>query len=156
MTKKNSNRHQINTVSKEKGIGEFGGIANLFKFENEISKLDTVLDFGCGGGYLLKNITCKKKIGIEINESAREEAQKNGIEVYESLNELENSNIDIIISNHALEHVTSPFETLKSLYPKLRSGGKIIFVVPHQDTNEEYDPNDSNNGSGSDLSNLLI
>lgn len=158
MTKeKNNIQYQNYTASKEKsiydrryfdwqkGIGEFGGIANLFKFENEISQPDTVLDFGCGGGYLLKNITCKRKMGIEINGSAREEAQKNGVEAYESFNNLEDSYIDIIISNHALEHVTCPFETLKSLYPKLRSGGKIIFVVPHQDTNEEYDPNDSNN-----------
>jgi SAM-dependent methyltransferase len=158
MTKeKNNIQYQNYTASKEKsiydrryfdwqkGIGEFGGIANLFKFENEISQPDTVLDFGCGGGYLLNNITCKRKMGIEINESAREEAQKNGVEAYESFNNLEDSYIDIIISNHALEHVTSPFETLKSLYPKLRSGGKIIFVVPHQDTNEEYDPNDPNN-----------
>lgn len=34
----------------QKTIGEFGGKANLFKFEDNIKNTDTVLDFGCGGG----------------------------------------------------------------------------------------------------------
>lgn len=38
----------------QKNIGAFGGWANSFKFKNSISKSDTVIDFGCGGGFLLK------------------------------------------------------------------------------------------------------
>ena len=36
-----------------------------------------VLDFGCGGGYLLDKINCKKKFGVEINNIAIKEAEKN-------------------------------------------------------------------------------
>lgn len=39
------------------------------KYTGYISKEDVVFDFGCGGGFLLKNIECKKKIGVEINKS---------------------------------------------------------------------------------------
>jgi len=42
-------------------IGEFDGWANLCKFIKYISHDSEVLDFGCGGGFLLKNIKCKKK-----------------------------------------------------------------------------------------------
>ena len=65
-----------------KQISRFGAKANKFKFENEINKSDHVLDFGCGGGYLLSGLDCDKKYGIEINPPAIEEAKKNGIEVY--------------------------------------------------------------------------
>ena len=37
-------------------IGEFGGWANVTKFSDYVAPGDTVLDFGCGGGYLLKNL----------------------------------------------------------------------------------------------------
>jgi FkbM family methyltransferase len=128
----------------QKSIGQFGGIANLFKFRDYIEPDDTVLDFGCGGGYLLKNINCHRKIGVEINPAARREAQSQGIEVYESAQQIENHIADVIISNHALEHVLSPFEILQTLYTKLKPGGRIVLVVPHQDTREEFNPKDTN------------
>ena len=56
----------------QKEIGEFGGMANLFKFKKYINDNDTVLDFGCGGGFVLKNLNCKEKIGIDLNSVARE------------------------------------------------------------------------------------
>ena len=36
-------------------IGKFGGLANKIKFRNFIKKGKKVLDFGCGGGYLLSS-----------------------------------------------------------------------------------------------------
>ena len=65
-------------------IGEFGGWANLTKFRPFIDNDFNVIDFGCGGGYLLKNIRCKEKIGVEVNDSAREQAQQNGIRTVKS------------------------------------------------------------------------
>lgn len=38
----------------QKRAGEFGGVANLFKFEEYISKNSDVLDFGCGGVFTKK------------------------------------------------------------------------------------------------------
>ena len=51
----------------QKKIDEFGGKANLFKFKDHILKNDSVLGFGCGGGFLLSNLDCKYKAGIGIN-----------------------------------------------------------------------------------------
>ncbi|UCE39033.1 MAG: methyltransferase domain-containing protein, partial [Thermoplasmata archaeon] len=62
----------------QKNIGSFGGLANLFKFKEFINPTDTVVDFGCGGGYLLRNLQCKEKMGIEVNPHARQEAKRNG------------------------------------------------------------------------------
>lgn len=128
----------------QKNIGIFGGKANLFKFEEFILPVHTVIDFGSGGGYLLENIVCHKKIGIELNEAARNEARERGVESVASVEAIADLSADVIISNHALEHVFSPMEVLRALRSKLKPGGLIVFVVPHQDTREEYKPDDVN------------
>lgn len=125
-------------------IGEFGGWANLNKFDKYVSYKDTVLDFGCGGGYLLNNIHCEKKIGIEINPHAVEQAKKFGIEVYANIDLISDNSIDIVISNSALEHVERPLDILKLLQKKLKKGGKIIFTVPCESIHYSYDKNDIN------------
>jgi len=36
----------------QKTVGAFGGVANMFKSRNAVPPTDTVVDLGCGGGYL--------------------------------------------------------------------------------------------------------
>jgi SAM-dependent methyltransferase len=125
-------------------IGEFGGWANQTKYLKYISANSNVLDFGCGGGFLLKNLNCSKKVGIEVNPSAAEVAKKNGVEVFARVEDVPNEYVDVIISNNALEHTLQPLEELKSLYKKLQRGGKIIFVVPCESISYAYKPKDIN------------
>lgn len=128
----------------QKKIGEFGGRANLFKFEEYIEENDDVLDFGCGGGYLLKNINTQgKKIGIEINPVAREIAKKNGVLCFDDIKKIADNSIDVLISNHALEHVDEPIIYIKEFRRVVRNGGKVVIVVPHIVSNE-LDPFDIN------------
>lgn len=130
---KSSPRHYDQSYFKyQEKIGEFGGQANLFKFVDFIKPTDTVLDFGCGGGYLLKNITCQKKLGIEINLAARLKAKTNKVHAFDHVKKIKNNSVDVIISNHALEHTFSPLTELKNLHPKLKKTGRIVFVVPHE------------------------
>ena len=128
----------------QKSIGEFGGWANKTKFATHISKDHVVMDFGCGGGYLLKNFECKKKLGVEINPAAAETARKNGLEVYNQVVEVADNFVDVIISNNALEHTHHPLDELKNLYQKLKTGGKIVFVVPCENISSKYKPDDIN------------
>lgn len=144
----------------QKEIGEFGGLANKFKFEKHIKKDDVVLDFGCGGGFLLKNLDCKQKIGIEINPVAREFCNKvNGITCYESLSSIADGSIDVIVSNHCLEHVPSPFALIADMHKKLKVGGTIVIVIPLDSFRYKWKPNDINNHlysfSPMNLGNLL-
>ncbi|HEX4984493.1 MAG TPA: class I SAM-dependent methyltransferase [Burkholderiales bacterium] len=128
----------------QSSIGEFGGWANRTKFSEFIGSGNDVLDFGCGGGFLLSGLQCGKKVGVEINESAAEAARSKGIEVFHSVAEIPDDYVDVIISNHALEHTLRPLDELKSLYDKLRNGGKIIFVVPCESISYHYRPDDIN------------
>jgi methylase of polypeptide subunit release factors len=94
-----SKHYDKNYFGWQASLGEFGGWANLSKFVNYITPKDTVLDFGCGGGYLLKNINCKRKVGVEVNHSAVQTAKKNGIQVYQNVENVPDASIDVIISN---------------------------------------------------------
>ncbi len=67
-----------------KRVGLFSGQANKIKFEKVIQKNLKVLDFGCGGGFLLSLFESIKRYGVEVNEIASAEAQKNGLKIFKS------------------------------------------------------------------------
>jgi SAM-dependent methyltransferase len=121
----------------QKNMGAFGGWAELIKFEDHIRPNMNVIDFGCGGGFLLNNIKCKDKIDV-----ARKTIEAFGIQSFKYIEEVPDEWADCIISNHALEHVPEPLKCLQLLKTKLKKGGKIIFVVPY-DT-YAFKPNDIN------------
>ena len=85
----------------QKNIGKIGGYLNKFKFESEINEKDILMDFGCGGGYLLDNFPNKEKIGFEINKSAWNEIKSKGIKVVDNFDEIDDNSVDCIISNPA-------------------------------------------------------
>src|SRR6267142_3049416 len=135
--------HYFNDFQRE--IGEFGGKANKFMFEKHIMPSDTVLDFGCGGGFLLNNLNCGKKIGVDLNPVARDYCNNTvGIKCYDSLEPIPGDSIDVVISSHCLEHTVNPLEIVSLLYEKLKNGGKIVIVVPLEDHLYHWVPDDVN------------
>tara|TARA_B110000003_G_C16653522_1_gene535361 strand:- start:3607 stop:4251 length:645 start_codon:yes stop_codon:yes gene_type:complete len=126
-------------------IGKFGGWANQTKYTEFLKPNSTIIDFGCGGGHLLSAIDAKRKIGVEVNPLAAEEAKKYGLEVYNNPTDIPDEIADFIISNNALEHTQRPLDELKSLLPKLKHNGLCIFVVPCENITMEWKPNDINN-----------
>lgn len=136
--------HDEKYFNWQRDIGAFGGMVNLGKFVEFIEPGDRVIDFGCGGGFLMSNLRCAEKIGVEPNTAAREHAKGLGIEVHASVASLPDQWADVIISNHALEHVRHPLQELKILHEKLKPGGKIVFVVPCESISYGYRRNDPN------------
>lgn len=132
----------------QREIGQIGGILNIFKFEDDIKPGDTVLDFGCGGGYLLSNINCARKVGVEINPHARAIAAKSLDETFSSIYDVPDKHVDCIISNHAIEHVENPFLIVQQLLRVLKPGGKAVIVLPCEQPTESgffYRAGDINN-----------
>ena len=132
----------------QKHIGKIGGKLNKFKFEKFITDSNIcLLDYGCGGGYLLNSLNAARKIGYDINNCALEECKKFNIETYNNLADIPDNIVDIIISNHVFEHVPNPYEILKILKTKLKHNGLIIIVVPCEqpsETNFYYNEHDHN------------
>ncbi len=140
-----SDHYDKNYFEWQKNLGKFGGWANIPKFQKYIKPTDKVIEFGCGGGFLLKNITCKEKLGIEINDIAIHFATtQNHINVYNDIDLIQDEWADVIISNSALEHTLYPLDELKKLYKKLKKGGTIVFTVPCESITYKYVPNDIN------------
>lgn len=103
------------------------------RFSKYISAQDMVLDFGCGGGWLLAEADCAVRVGVEVNQSAHATCEANGVKVYEEISSVEEKNFDVIISCHCLEHVPYPIEALSSLSQLLKPEGKLVLIVPIDD-----------------------
>ena len=134
--------YDANYFNWQKKIGIFGAKANKIKFNKFISENQKILDFGCGGGYLLKEYKNIERFGVEINAVARSIAEENGLNCYKSSKDLPNDFFDLIISNNALEHCDNPFLEIKELYRSLKRGGKICLIVPLDGLNFSYSEKD--------------
>jgi len=113
--------------------GAKGAIYNLKFFAPFIHEDQDVLEFGCGGGYLLAALRCREKIGVEVNPAARAEAAKNGVQTLATLEEISGKTFDRVISSHCLEHVANPYESLCRLRQLLRNDGRLIMLLPIDD-----------------------
>ena len=112
--------------------GDLGGRLNARKFAPYVKPDSKVLDFGCGGGWLLKHLVCAGRFGVEPNLSAHEVCKSNGVQVFSSLDHLDGK-FDVIISHHCLEHVPSPIAVLAQLSRRLDDNGRLIVVLPLDD-----------------------
>tara|TARA_X000000950_G_scaffold9140_2_gene10126 strand:- start:27622 stop:28509 length:888 start_codon:yes stop_codon:yes gene_type:complete len=99
---------------------------NLYK--NKI-----ICDFGCGQGTFLTNTIneTKKSIGIEVQDNYLQELNKNNIDCYRDIANLDDHSIDSCFLFHVLEHFEDPIHHLDSIKTKLVEGGKVVIEVPH-------------------------
>lgn len=124
------------------------GLYNRHLWQPYVSPNDDVLDFGCGGGFLLHVLEARKKVGIEVNPHARESATQLGIEMYERIDDVAGT-FDKVISSHALEHIPHPRQALLELKQKLRNrNSRLLLLLPLDDwrapMNRTYRPADVN------------
>lgn len=127
---------------KKVGVDNTFGVTKIF--QEHIMPSDVVLDFGCGGGFLLGKINCAKRIGFDVNSVALETAKLNGLTTVSSYDDIDDNSVDVVMSNSAIEHTPTPFEDICKLHSKLKVGGKAVFRVPHETIGYKYKPNDWN------------
>jgi SAM-dependent methyltransferase len=123
--------------AQQRRNGEFGAKANRHFFQPVIKDTDAVIDFGCGGGFYLDAISCREKLGVEVNPVARRVAQQK-FPVVGDLSEIPNGWADVVMSSHALEHTYDPFEKVKQVSRTLKAGGTAVFVVPCERYDTKY------------------
>jgi SAM-dependent methyltransferase len=110
--------------------GTIGGRLSAKAFRPYLEKSDCVLDFGCGGGFMLQALDVGRRLGVDVNPAALQAARDNGIEAFANLEDVPDMVADVVISNHALEHVEDPLSVLREMARKLKSGGRIVAIVP--------------------------
>jgi SAM-dependent methyltransferase len=124
--------------------GQTTGRVQARVFQPYIRFDDVVLDFGCGGGFLLAALRCGHRVGVEINASARANAAALAIDAQARLSEIPDSSIDVLISHHAIEHVMDPASVLTELYRCGRPGARLLLVVPCDRPGDRFDATDIN------------
>ena len=78
--------------------------------------------------------------------------------------QIDDDSVDVVISNHALEHVPEPFWTLNEIKRVLVHGGRIVLVTPFDDWRANrpacWRPHDPDNHlftwSPQNIGNLLV
>jgi len=126
--------------SWQRESGRVGAVLNARKFAQHVRTSDRLLDFGCGGGFLMEQLQAVHRVGVEPNAVAREAACQRGLDVRASPTEVEEDSVDIVISNHALEHTLAPLDELRELRRALRPGGKLVLWLPIDDWRMERSP----------------
>src|SRR5438309_9211696 len=95
--------------SWQEKAGKYGATQDSWMYKPFISEDMVILDFGCGGGFMLEALSAKEKYGVDINPIARLEAKKKGLPVFKTLSDIpKKEQFDVIISHHTLEHVPNP------------------------------------------------
>lgn len=102
----------------------------------ENTKDSILLDIGCGDGFVLKRINCKRKTGIDLSYNILEKAKSINIVTLicsdaEKLPFKDNV-FDIIICTETLEHVLSPRIVMNEIYRVLKKDGNVYISIPYE------------------------
>ena len=131
----NSGMHKDSNQSIESWIRDTSAddLKRLKQYSHVITN-KSVLDFGCGNGGFLslaKNVAASV-IGIELEKRVRDH-WNNSLDIYESLDRVQDSSIDVITAFHVVEHLSDPLKILSEFKKKLAPNGLIIIEVPNSD-----------------------
>lgn len=97
----------------------------------------SILDYGCGTGYFLRESQNKGYItrGIEPDKKARETAQSFGLQIDKNIKEIEElCKYETITLFHVMEHIHPLRKTIKKLAYHLKEEGTLIIAVPNIDS----------------------
>lgn len=110
----------------------------LSKVLNLIGNHKSVLDLGCGDGFVMEKIikAGNNVIGVEIADNAIKKAIKKGFKVYDiSLNSNWANEIkekfDIVFAGEIIEHIFNTDLFLKNIKKVLKKRGKVIITTPN-------------------------
>jgi len=97
-------------------------------------KLQKVLDFGCGDGNFVEEISKNfQTVGIEPEIAARKAAIDRGLQIFENSKSLpiEHSTFDLVSLFHVIEHLYEPLEVLGEINRNLNPGGYLVIETPN-------------------------
>ena len=101
-------------------------------FQPQVMPGDAVLELGCGAGWNLAGLSCRRRVGFDVAAHLRPEVEAAGIEFVDSLHPLPDGSFEVVVCHHALEHVPEPLSLLEAARRLLRPAGLLLLAVPHE------------------------
>jgi SAM-dependent methyltransferase len=106
-------------------------------FSRYVLRTDTVIDVGAGYCEFINNISCAKRIAVDLNSRVREFAAPD-VEVRNedctNLVSIPDETADVVFMSNFLEHLPSKqmvFDTLAEARRILRRGGRLVILQPN-------------------------
>lgn len=105
---------------------------NLFNLLSSFVKGQSVVDIGCGAGFLLGKLKTagKNVIGIEPSDGMRTLANKINPDIAILPTLTNQKEIDAVLMIDVLEHIEDDDKQVQEVRSILKKGGEFIFVVP--------------------------
>jgi len=103
------------------------------------NKITSILDIGCGAGFLLDEFNKKFEhvVGIEPSKKLMEYAVKHyNLKIYnyyfssKTVNKIKEK-YDVVIMSHIIEHITNPIEFVRNAYLLLNKNGILYIETPN-------------------------
>ena len=120
-------------LKKDDFLIQPGKQADLIIKELAVTKNDTLLDVGCGNGFIGRRVArfAKEVTGIDINEDAISRASGFKTLVMDaSKMSFESSSFDKVYSSHTIEHIKDLDSVFKEIDRVLKPGGLAFFIYP--------------------------
>jgi SAM-dependent methyltransferase len=91
------------------------------------------LDFGCGGGFLLRHALRDgwSAMGFDVGKEAIKNCRDIQLPVTDTIADLPKHSFDVIVVNHVLEHIEELGTLLESMKSLLGPNGKLFIEVPN-------------------------
>jgi len=92
-----------------------------------------LLDFGCGGGFVLIQARAAgwEVMGYDVGQRALATCRRQGLTATDRVEELPRGFFDAVLLNHVLEHIDDHSAVLRLLKELLNANGKLLIVVPN-------------------------
>jgi SAM-dependent methyltransferase len=112
-------------------------LSEMFSLRRGGIRETSLLDVGCGGGELLRNLyglPFRELVGIDpfLPTSAASKGPRT--RMYRATLEEWNNQHDFVVFNHSLEHIPSPFDALARVRELLQPGGVVLLRLPQVDS----------------------
>lgn len=114
------------------------------KIQPFIKPTDSVLEYGVGFGWNLRQLLCFRKVGFDVAAGLKNASEAHRIAFVDDVDLIPTESFDVVLCHHTLEHLKDPAEALRTILRVLKPEGSLLLFVPFEKERKyrKYNPND--------------